>query len=139
MPSFAWSGSARAYLLLDGHLRLIPGDHNQCRVYDSHKARNALTAGLGAGSDGRQTEERYGHPAAETVRGQPRPGRLLLTSDDACEPYGDDDHVLTDYRTGAPRTPVRRLVENAACLPAGRGRCPVRTRTTPPLLVARLT
>ncbi|MER7048345.1 hypothetical protein [Streptomyces jumonjinensis] len=41
------------------------------------------------------------------------PGRLLLTSDGAYEPYGDADRDLADYLTGAPRTSARRLVEDA--------------------------
>ncbi|MEW1552145.1 PP2C family protein-serine/threonine phosphatase [Streptomyces tsukubensis] len=111
--SFAWSGDARAYLLLDGHLRLITEDHNQRRAYDGHGDRNALTACLGAGWDDQETEERYGHPAVETVRGPARPGRLLLTSDGAYEPYGHDDRDLADHLTGAPRASARRLVDDA--------------------------
>ncbi|MFD4834316.1 hypothetical protein ACFWPV_31425 [Streptomyces uncialis] len=138
MLSFAWSGAARAYLLLDGHLRLIPEDHNQRRAYDGHGDRNALTACLGAGSDSKQTEERYGHPAADTVRGQARPGRLLLTSDDAYEPYGDDDHVLTEHLTGAPRASARHLVENTACR-ARAGPGPYADNATAPCRPSHLT
>ncbi|MFF8960770.1 PP2C family protein-serine/threonine phosphatase [Streptomyces sp. NPDC014894] len=111
--SFAWSGDARAYLLLDGHLRLITEDHNERRAYEGHGDRNVLTACLGAGRDDKETEERYGHPAVETVRGPARPGRLLLTSDGAYEPHEDGDHDLAGYLTGAPRTSARRLVDDA--------------------------
>ncbi|MFF3558305.1 PP2C family protein-serine/threonine phosphatase [Streptomyces tsukubensis] len=109
--SFAWSGDARAYLLLDDHLRLITEDHNERRAYDGD--RNALTACLGAGWDDEETEERYGHPAVETVRGPVRPGRLLLTSDGAYEPHDDAGRALAPYLTGAPRASARRLVYDA--------------------------
>ncbi|GLF98236.1 PP2C family protein-serine/threonine phosphatase [Streptomyces yaizuensis] len=111
--SFAWSGDARAYLLLDGHLRVITEDHNERRAYDGHGDRNVLTACLGAGWDDQETEERYGHAAVETVRGPSRSGRLLLTSDGAYEPYGDADRDLADHLTGPPRASARRLVEDA--------------------------
>ncbi|MFE0420977.1 hypothetical protein [Streptomyces sp. NPDC058953] len=62
MLSSAPSGDARAYLPLNGHLRLITEDHNQCRAFDGHGDRNTFTACLGAGWDNKQTEERYGPP-----------------------------------------------------------------------------
>ncbi|MET9660005.1 hypothetical protein [Streptomyces sp. NPDC006510] len=42
--SVAWSGDARAYFLLDGHLRLLTEDHNKRRAYDGD--RNLITACL---------------------------------------------------------------------------------------------
>ncbi|MFJ5117965.1 mucin-2 [Kitasatospora sp. NPDC088548] len=74
--SVAWSGDARAYLLLDGHLRLLTEDHNARRAYGTD--RNLITACLGGDQNDRQTEEVWGHPAVEVVRGPAWPGRLLL-------------------------------------------------------------
>ncbi|MCX4661567.1 hypothetical protein [Streptomyces uncialis] len=127
------------YLLLDGHLRLIPEDRNQRRAYDGHGDRNALTACLGAGSDGKQTEETLRPPRrGDSPWTGARPGRLLLTSDDAYEPYGDDDHVLTDYLTGVPRASARRLVENAVCQ-ARAGPGPYADNATAPCRPSHLT
>ncbi|MFI1015764.1 hypothetical protein [Streptomyces sp. NPDC020965] len=105
MLTFAWSGDARAYLLFDGHLRLITEDHNQRRAYNGYGDRNVLTACLGDGWDDQETEERFGHPAVESVHGPARPGRLLLTSDGAYEVV---HHRAT---SSSGRRPGRRLLQ----------------------------
>ncbi len=110
--SVAWSGDARAYLLLDGHLRLLTEDHNERRAYEGGD-RNLITACLGAGQDDRETERYWGHPAIEFLRGPARPGWLLLASDGAYEPHEDVGHDMAGYLTGAPRDAARRLVEDA--------------------------
>lgn len=51
--SVAWSGDARASLLLTD-------DHNARRAYDGHGDRNLITACLGAGHDDEQTEQLLG-------------------------------------------------------------------------------
>lgn len=100
--SVAWSGDARAYLLLDGDLRLLTEDHNARRVRGTN--RNLITACLGGDRDDRQNEDAWGHPAIEVVRGPARPGRLLLASDGAYEPLQGGGHDLADYlTTGDPR------------------------------------
>jgi serine/threonine protein phosphatase PrpC len=112
--SVAWSGDARAYLLLDGHLRLLTEDHNERRAYEGGD-RNLITACLGGGDDDQQAERLWGHPAIEFVRGPARPAWLLLTSDGAYEPHEDADHDLTGYLAGDPREAAERLVEDAVC------------------------
>lgn len=109
--SVAWSGDARAYLLLDGNLRLLTEDHNARRVCGTD--RNLITACLGGERNDRQNEEDWGHPAVEVVRGPTRPGQLLLASDGAYEPLEDADDDLADYLTGEPRKDAQRLVEDA--------------------------
>ncbi|MEW1906662.1 MULTISPECIES: hypothetical protein [unclassified Streptomyces] len=54
-----------------------------------------------------------GPPAIEHLRGQARPGWLLLASDGAYEPHEDADHNLTGYLTGGPREAAERLLGNA--------------------------
>lgn len=109
--SVAWSGDARAYLLLDGRLRLLTDDHNARRVYDGD--RNLVTACLGGSDDDQETERIWGHPAVEALRGPARPAWLLLASDGAYEPPEDAGHDLADYLTGELHEAAERLVENA--------------------------
>ncbi|WP_228925320.1 hypothetical protein [Streptomyces sp. DH7] len=109
--SVAWSGDARAYLLLDGNLRLLTEDHNARRACGAD--RNLITACLGGARNDSQTEEAWGHPAVEVVRGPARPGRLLLVSDGAYEPLEDVGRDLADYLTGDPHKNAQRLVEDA--------------------------
>ncbi|MFJ1839920.1 hypothetical protein ACIOJ9_39445 [Streptomyces sp. NPDC088175] len=124
--SVAWSGDARAYLLLDGALRLITDDHNERRAYDGRGDRHTITSCLGVTRSDEETEKRWGHPAVETVRGPARPGRLLLVSDGAYEPHEDADHGMADYLTGPPDAGAQRLVEDAVrrarAVPRARGR-----------------
>lgn len=108
--SVAWSGDARAYLLLDGLLHLLTEDHN-ARRYGGD--RNLITACLGAGYDDQETEQIWGHPAVEALRGRSRPGVLLLASDGAYEPPEDAGHDLADYLTGDLHDAAERLVEDA--------------------------
>ena len=109
--SVAWSGDARAYLLLDGHLRLLTEDHNARRAYGGD--RNLITACLGGGDDDQETEQRWGHPAVEVLRGPARPAWLLLASDGAYEPHEDVGSDLADYLAGDPRETAERLVGDA--------------------------
>ncbi|WP_432129322.1 PP2C family protein-serine/threonine phosphatase [Streptomyces sp. bgisy082] len=113
--SVAWSGDARAYLLLDGlgPLRQLTEDHNVRRAYDGHGDRNLITACLGGTRDDEETEHRWGHPAIECMSGPARPGWLLLASDGAYEPHEDIDHNLGDYLSGDPREVAERLVDDA--------------------------
>ncbi|MDT9686078.1 hypothetical protein RND61_29005 [Streptomyces sp. TRM76323] len=113
--SVAWSGDARAYLLLDGlgPLRLLSEDHNARRAYDGHGNRNLITACLGGIRDDEETERWWGHPAIEHLRTPARPGWLLLASDGAYEPHEDADRDLADYLNGDPRTAAERLVDDA--------------------------
>ncbi|MFG3013026.1 hypothetical protein ACGFZB_21675 [Streptomyces cinerochromogenes] len=115
--SLAWSGDARAYLLLDGHLRLLTEDHNARRAYDGGD-RNLITACLGEARSEEKTERLWGHPAIEYLRGPARPGPaglgwLLLASDGAYEPHEDADHDLAGYLTGDPHTAAEGLVDDA--------------------------
>ncbi|MET9402081.1 hypothetical protein [Kitasatospora sp. NPDC002965] len=109
--SVAWSGDARAYLLLDGRLRLLTDDHNARRACDGD--RNLITACLGGGDDDQETERLWGHPAVEAVRGPARPACLLLASDGAYEPPEDAGHDLADFLTGELHDAAERLVEDA--------------------------
>ncbi|MGW9436912.1 PP2C family protein-serine/threonine phosphatase [Streptomyces sp. NPDC055607] len=113
--SVAWSGDARAYLLLDGlgPLRQLTEDHNARRAYDGHGDRNLITACLSGTRDDAETEQHWGHPAIEYMSGPARPGRLLLASDGAYEPHEDIDHDLGDYLTGDPREAAELLVDDA--------------------------
>ncbi|MEV5887360.1 hypothetical protein AB0L74_32735 [Streptomyces sp. NPDC052020] len=110
--SVAWSGDARACLLLDGHLRLLTEDHNARRVYDDGD-RNLITSCLGEARSDEETERLWGHPAIEYLRCPTRPGRLLLASDGAYEPHEDAGRDLAAYLTGDPRTAAERLVDDA--------------------------
>ncbi|WP_153812128.1 hypothetical protein [Streptomyces sp. SUK 48] len=65
--SVAWSGDARAYLLLDGNLRVLTDDHNERWAYDGHGDRHTLTACRGAGRNDEETQKRSGHPVVERV------------------------------------------------------------------------
>ncbi|MEU8620616.1 hypothetical protein [Streptomyces sp. NPDC048623] len=112
--SVAWSGDARAYLLLDGNLRLLTEDHNARRAYDGD--RNLITACLGRAGSDEETERIWGHPAIEFLRGPVRPGWLLLASDGTCEPHEDANHGLAVHLTGDPRTAAERLVDDAVRL-----------------------
>ncbi|MFD0396256.1 hypothetical protein ACFQ3Z_45230 [Streptomyces nogalater] len=107
----AWSGDARAYLLLDGHLRLLTEDHNARRACDGD--RNLITACLGEARSDEETEQIWGHPAIEYLRGPARPGWLLLASDGAYEPHEDAGHDLAGYLTGDPHAAAERLVDDA--------------------------
>ncbi|GAA2731673.1 hypothetical protein [Streptomyces nogalater] len=69
--SVAWSGDARAYLLLDGHLRLLTEDHNARRACDGGD-RDLITACLGEARSDEETERLWGHPAIEYLRGPAR-------------------------------------------------------------------
>ncbi|CAL9676906.1 hypothetical protein [Streptomyces sp. enrichment culture] len=109
--SVAWSGDARAYLLLDGHLRLLTEEHNARRACDGGD-RNLITACLGEARGDEETERLWGHPAIEDLRGPARPGGLLLASDGAYEPHEDAGHDLAGYLTGDPRA-GERLVDDA--------------------------
>ncbi|MCL3998817.1 hypothetical protein [Streptomyces lavenduligriseus] len=102
--SVAWSGDTRAYLPLDGHLRLLTEDHNARRACDGGD-RKLITACLGEARGDEETERRWGHPAIEYLRGPARPGRLLLASDGAYEPHEDAGHDLAGYLTGGPHVP----------------------------------
>ncbi|MEU7088119.1 hypothetical protein [Streptomyces achromogenes] len=110
--SVAWSGDARAYLLLDGHLRLLTEDHNARRATDGGD-RNLITACLGEARSDEETEQIWGHPAIEHLCGPARPGWLLLASDGAYEPHEDTGHDLAGYLTATPRTAAERLVDDA--------------------------
>ncbi|MCZ0210704.1 hypothetical protein OZK63_35505 [Streptomyces sp. UMAF16] len=110
--SVAWSGDARAYLLLDGHLRLLTEDHNARRACDGGD-RNLITACLGEARSDEETERLWGHPAIEYLRGPVRPCWLLLASDGAYEPHEDTGHDLAGYLTGTPRTAAEGLVDDA--------------------------
>lgn len=110
--SVAWSGDARAYLLLDGNLRLLTEDHNARRACNGD--RNLITACLGGTRDDAETEQIWGHPAIEYLRGPARPGWLLLASDGAYEPLEDTGHDLAGYLTGDPQDAAERLVDDAA-------------------------
>ncbi|MEU2441661.1 hypothetical protein ABZ595_36595 [Streptomyces rubradiris] len=87
----AWSGDARACLLLDGHLRLLTEDHNARRVCDGGD-RDLITACLGEARSDEETERLWGHPAIEYLHGLARPGWLLLASDGAYERHEDIGH-----------------------------------------------
>ncbi|WP_435191793.1 PP2C family protein-serine/threonine phosphatase [Streptomyces sp. bgisy126] len=115
--SVAWSGDARAYLLLDesgGSLRQLTEDHNARRACDGHGDRNLITACLDGARNDAETEQHWGHSAIESLSGPPRPG-LLLVSDGAYEPHGDDPHDLTGYLNGDPHDAAERLVDDAVC------------------------
>ncbi|RAJ32817.1 hypothetical protein K353_05815 [Kitasatospora sp. SolWspMP-SS2h] len=109
--SVAWSGGARAYLLLDGRLRLLTEDHNARRAYG--RDRNLITACLRGSDDDQETEQLWGHPAVEALRGPARPACPLLASDGAYEPLEDAGHDLADHLTGEPHNAAERLVGNA--------------------------
>ena len=111
--SVAWSGDARAYLLLDGHLRLLTEDHNARRAYQGGD-RNLVTPCLGAGHDDQETDPLWGHPAVEVLRGPARPARLLLASDGAYEPHEGADHDLPP--NASSRTPSDPYADNATAL-----------------------
>ncbi|MFE5512091.1 hypothetical protein ACFQ9J_15965 [Streptomyces sp. NPDC056529] len=72
----AWSGDARAYLLLDGlgPLRQITKDHNARRACDGLGDRNLITACLGGIRDDEETEQHWGRPTIEYMIGPARPG-----------------------------------------------------------------
>ncbi|MET9931161.1 MULTISPECIES: hypothetical protein [unclassified Streptomyces] len=113
--SVAWSGDARAYLLLDGlgPLRQLTEDHNARRACDGYGDRNLITACLGGIRDDEKTEQHWGHPAIEYMIGPARPGWLLLASDGVYEPHEDIDHDLGGYLTGDPREAAELLVGDA--------------------------
>ncbi|MEV1040420.1 hypothetical protein AB0J01_27775 [Streptomyces sp. NPDC050204] len=121
--SIAWSGDARAYLLLlddelrplDKCLRLLTDDHNERRAYDGRGNRHTITSYLGGILDDEETKQQWGHAAVEVVRGPARPAWLLLLSDGAYEPHEDAYHDMTAYLTDtpAPYTAAPRLVQDA--------------------------
>lgn len=112
MFSLAWSGDARAYLLLDGRLRLLTEDHNDRRAFEGGD-RNRINSFLGGVRGDLETEQRWGHPAIDYARGPVRPMWLLLASDGAYEPHEDDGHDMAGYLTGDPRDAAERLVDDA--------------------------
>ncbi|GGU69558.1 hypothetical protein [Streptomyces daghestanicus] len=75
--------------------------------------RNLITACLGEARSDEETEQIWGHPAIEHLRGPARPGWLLLASDGAYEPHEDTGHDFAGYLTGTPRTAAERLVDDA--------------------------
>ncbi|MFC7968766.1 hypothetical protein [Streptomyces cinereoruber] len=114
--SVAWSGDARAHLLLDGlgPLRQLTEDHNACRACDGFGDRNLITACLGGTRDNEETERHWGRPTIEHVIGPARPGWLLLASGGAYEPHEEDiDHDLGGYLTGDPGEDAELLVDDA--------------------------
>ncbi|WP_424217781.1 hypothetical protein ACN20G_37110 (plasmid) [Streptomyces sp. BI20] len=112
--SVAWCGDARAYLLLDGDTttRLLTADHNQRRRAGG--SPDALTSCLGVPWDDRRTQEVYGHPAIEALAETlPRPGRLLLASDGAYEPYETTGGLTAEHLAGPPTPTAHALVDEA--------------------------
>ncbi|MEU8762720.1 mucin-2 [Streptomyces sp. NPDC048659] len=105
--SVAWSGDARAYLLLDGPgpLRQLTEDHNARRAHGGRGDRNLITACLGGTRTDADTEQIWGHPAVEYTAGPALPGWLLLVSDGAYEAHEDAGGDLAAYLTGAPTPP----------------------------------
>ncbi|WP_432089228.1 hypothetical protein [Streptomyces sp. bgisy095] len=64
----AWSGDARAHLLLDGFgpLRQLTEDHNARRAYDSRGDRNLITACLDGARNDAETEQHWGTRRSST-------------------------------------------------------------------------
>ncbi|MCL7382166.1 mucin-2 [Streptomyces sp. 35G-GA-8] len=113
--SIAWAGDTRAYLLLDGVLSELTEDHNLRRVDGG--SRDMITTCLGSAWDDRRTQERWGHPAIESMAAPlTRPGRLLLASDGAYEPYEDTGGLLADHLAGALESVPHSLTEGAVAL-----------------------
>ncbi|MFE5829262.1 hypothetical protein ACFQ8W_03220 [Streptomyces sp. NPDC056508] len=98
--SFAWSGDARIYFLLDGFrgpLLLLSEDHDERRACDGHGDRNLITACPGGIRDDKETGRLWGHLAIESMSGAARLRGLLLASDGAYEPHEDANHNLDGY------------------------------------------
>ncbi|MFE3378747.1 PP2C family protein-serine/threonine phosphatase [Streptomyces anulatus] len=117
--TIAWSGDARAYLVLDGTLQRITADHNLRRVYPPCSTyprggnRNKITSCLGAVETDAEVLAEFDHPAIEFGTLPDVPARLVLASDGAYEPIEDNGAVLTTYLHGTPAEAAPDLVDTA--------------------------